>query len=324
MTWGISLTIVRTLDAYSIHGHLSPGSEDESLLDYVEFFSELAATDVHQARFPVGGDTVAMTETTSRGDRVAFRLVSGNAEELPLVYDLRTGTAEEVDPGRDRFVVSGAWVIVDPIQRILVLERKRPGVPVFQIERFLGQFGKRLLNLSYLTVTLNPVPSSSFAQEISTFTRIREASITLRRPNHSWTQSASSMLGELSNSNAAEIQLQLNADRGQSLSKSEGVVAEVLDLARNPIGPLKNAVVKGTRPDFEGERSVSLRKHTVKGTARVDPKSGPFAQLESLEKAAIRMIQTAAGLPSQILAQVRKGPDVVAPPAQLELSAGDD
>jgi hypothetical protein len=318
------LSIVRSLDAYSIHGHLSAGAEDESLLDYGDFFTALAATEPRSARFPVGGDTVALTESATRGARVAFRLVSGNAEELPLVYDLQTGTAEEVDPGKDRFVVSGAWVIVDPIRRILVLERKRPGIPVYQLERFLSQFGRRALKVAALTISLNPVPSASFAQEIGTFTRIREASITLRRPNQSWTESAASMLGELSNSNAAEIQLQLNADRGQSLSKSEGVVAEVLALARKPIGPLKNATVKGTRPDFEGERSVSLKKHTVKGTARIDPKDGPLAQLESLEKAAVRMMQVAAELPERILGRILQNTDPIETPVLRELSSGDE
>lgn len=284
--------VIRTLDAYSIHGHVNAGgNEEEYLLDYEPFFRSLINSDFRKTRFSVGVDTVALTDVSKRNNGFAFRVVSGNAVNLPLVYDLTTGTAQEVDPGHDRFVVSGVWVIVDPRNRMLVVERKRPGVPIFQLERFLSLFGRQILGLLGLTISLNPVPSASFAREIYSFTRIREASITLRRPNHSWTAAAENMLGALAESNAAEIQIQLNADRGKSLEKTKGVVKEIVDVAKHPIGPLKNATLKGTTPNFEGERVVSLRNHTVKGTARLDSTQPPFVQLEALESTALQMFE---------------------------------
>lgn len=283
--------IVRTMEAYSIHGHINPGSAEEELVAYTSFFEKLMGADPHSLRFAVGSDTVAIADRVLIDHAMALRFVTGNAEELPLVYDSTTGQVEEVDPGSNRLVVSGAWAIVAPERRILVLERRRPGVPVFQIERFLTQFGRRRLGVGDISLSLNPIPSDSFTEEVKRFTRIREASLTMRRPNQSWTASAEAMLGELAESNAAEVQLQLNADRGQSLSKDRGIVAELLHLASRPINALKNAVVRGQTPSFEGERTVSLAKHTVKGTARIDPSAPPVEQLVPLSELANAMIE---------------------------------
>lgn len=283
--------IIRTMEAHSIHGHINPGSPSEELVVYTWFFEQIMGADPHSLRFTVGSDTVAIADRVRTDNALALRFVTGNAEELPLVYDATTGQVEEVDPGSNRLVVSGAWAIVAPERRILVLERKRPGVPVFQIERFLTQFGRQRLGVGDIAVSLNPIPSDSFTEEVKRFTRIREASLTLRRPNQSWTASAEAMLGELAESNAAEVQLQLNADRGQSLSKDRGIVGELLHLASRPINALKNAVIKGQTPAFEGERTVSLAKHTVKGTVRIDPSSPPKAQLVPLNELATAMIE---------------------------------
>ena len=286
-------SIVRTLEAHSIHGHSSAGSADEGLLNYPQFFAELASVDARRLRFAVGTETVAVVEAVERGGLLCLNFASGNTEELPLVYDTATASIEEVNPGKGRFVVRTAWAIIDAANRILILERRRPGVPIFQIERFLSQAGRDLFGISGLVISLNPVPSASFEREIEEFTRVREVSITMRRPNHSWTSSAQAMLGELAESNAAEVQLQLNADRGQSLAKNKGVVEELKQLALRPISALKNVVLKGTTPTFEGEKTVSLQKHVVKGTARVDSVDGPIAQLESMTAVASSLVEEA-------------------------------
>lgn len=272
----------RTLEAYSIHGHVEPGTERESLLAYADFFRALAQADVQLLRYRVAEDTVAVVDKAQHPSGLAFRFVTGNADDLALIYDAATGRVEPVQTGDGRFIVRGAWVVVDPDARVMVVERKRPGVPVFQLERFLSQFGREHLGLDALKIVLNPMPSPSFAHEVQSLTRIREASITLRRPNHSWTRSAQGLLGQLGASNAGEVQVQLNAERGESLAKDSGIVREIIDLAHKPVSALKNATVRGTSPVYEGERTVSLQRHTVKGTARVDPSARPGEQLEQM------------------------------------------
>lgn len=206
------MATVRTLDAYSIHGHLAAGSPGEELLDYPSFFDALAARGVGRS-LKVGTETVGPVDYVDLGGRMAFRFISGNDAESAEAYDPTTGTTVPVELGRERFIVSSAWVVVDPEARILILERKRPGVPVYQLERYLSGFG-RDEGFDRLSVSLNPVPSPSFVEEILSFDRIREASITIRRPNHSFTESAREAVAQIArDSNAGSATVQVNAER---------------------------------------------------------------------------------------------------------------
>lgn len=134
--------VIRTVEAYSLHGHASAGTPDESLLDYEAFFSQLRSAGLHSLRVQLGDDVVAITEQHETDGRIALRFVIGNTEELPLVYDIGSATATPIDPGADRVVVRGAWVFALPQSRLIFVEKKRPGVPIFQIERFLAHFGR--------------------------------------------------------------------------------------------------------------------------------------------------------------------------------------
>ncbi len=243
---------------------------------------------------PVGNETVALVAATRRNERHAFRFVSGNADDLAEAFDPSSGTTVEVDLGRERFIVSGAWVIVDASKRVAVIERKRPGVPVYQLERFLARFG-RDNGFPGLTISLNPVPSESFVREIERFTRIREASVTIRRPNHSFTASAREAVAQIAReSNAGSATVQVNADRKQSLAKDEGIVADIISFAKSAITPIVNATVKGMRPGFGKERTVSLQKHVLKGTVDIDTNDTPLRQLDSIDGAADTLIGEAS------------------------------
>ncbi|WP_147793969.1 hypothetical protein [Cellulomonas sp. Y8] len=282
--------VTRSLTAFSVHGHINPGSGDEELLDYRQFFSRIAKLPLGQLRASVSGETVAVSDMQDSSGTLALLFVSGSEDEYPLLFDPVTSVASVVDPGAGRFMVNGVWGFFDYGSRFLVVERKRPGVPVSKIERLLTAIGRERLGLDELVISLNPVPAASFVREIERFARIREASITMRRPNKSWTASAINLLAQAGDSNAAQVQVQLNADRGQSLAKDEGIVQDVKEVAENPVGPLRNATVKGSMPDYDGERSVSLSSHIMRATAQVDASSPLEQQVVALAAGARRLV----------------------------------
>lgn len=278
----MSRLVSRTLEAYSIHGHTRSGSVEEENLNYTNFFEQLSQSNPGDRRQQSTSDVIAVPEIIRDGNKLGFHFIIGSPDELSLIYDIGTGTAERVDPGKGRFVANSAWAIVQPDIRLLLLERRRPGVAIRRIENFLIEYSRQLPDLSGLSISLNPIPSPSFADEVAKFTRIREAEIILRRPNGGFTDTANNMLSQMADSNGAELGLHVRADRGQSLSKTDGIVSEVLALAQKPINALKNAVIKGRRPDYNGERVVSLQKHAVKGSTRVDPQADSQATFEAL------------------------------------------
>lgn len=285
-------TYTRTLNIYALHGHIKPGSSDEENLDYEEFFKQV----YEQAQgvpIIIGTQTVAIASVQKRADRYAFRFISGSGEAITEVFNPATNKAELIELPQERFVVNGAWVIVSPTKRLLVAERKRPGVPVFEVERFLNRFAKQSGN-GDVSIALNPVPSPSFVAEVESFSRIREASVLIRRPNSSFSKTAQEAMGRIAaDSNAGQVTVQANAERGQSLRKDDGLVADILSFAKSTLSPIEDARIKGERPGFDGERSISLLKHVLKGTVRLTRGLSPEKQLGAIYEEAEDLIDVA-------------------------------
>lgn len=284
----------RSVEAFSIHGHIDPGSPDESLVDYDELFDSIATAVPDRLRHSIQDETVAIVDTRPIEGGLALRVVSGRADEVALLYDEASGQVTPVRTGEGMYIVRGIWIVVRRASRILLVERKRPGVPVFQVERLLSSFGKQHFRADSFKVALNPIASPSFEAEVLRLRRIRQASITMRRPNESWTEAARGFVGQLGASNAGELQLQLKAERGQSLARDSGIVAEVLSLAREPISELTNVSVSGTAPDSEDERTVSLKKHVVKGSVQIPSGSTPNDDLNLILEIADELMERAS------------------------------
>jgi hypothetical protein len=276
----------RTLNAFIIHGHQYAGSDEESVADYNKLFEALLKSSRTESRVNISGDTVAVTKAEKSKGQYAFRFISGNSSDSSFVYDERTGVDEEVDAGDGRYFVNGIWLFADRASRLIVIESKRPGVPRYQIEAFLSHFGRTAAGMTNLTVSLHPLPSASFYKELDAFDVIKEATLVLRRPNKSWTKTGQNLLGDLPESNAEELSISAKSSRGQSLKKDSGLVAEIKNLRSKTVNPVYNALVRGRRSGFDGERRVSLLRHLMKATVAVAPQATEDEEVDALRKGA--------------------------------------
>lgn len=281
----------RVVKAYSIHGHVRAGSTSEELLSYDRFFRSMYNMDRSGAAFEIRGRTVALAQQAQYDGLLAFQLVSGNAEDRAMVLDVATGNVSQRAPGRGRMFVDGSWIVYNPGRRVLAVEANRAGISKDVIERFMSAAGEGL-GFERLSVSLNPIPSPSFKEEIRKLTRIRIARITINRPNGSWTASAEKLLGDVAESNAARVEVQANASRGESLSRDSGIVKEVIDIADSDVSPVANAAVVGTSPDVAGETTISLEKHNLRRSAVVEAGATGAAILDAVMKAAKAIFAT--------------------------------
>jgi len=279
----------RTLNAFAIHGHQQPGNDNEAIADYESIFDSLLVSPPTVSRFVISGDTVAVTRAERFGSQYAFRFVSGNEDDSSFVYDERTGVDEEVDAGVGRYFVNGVWLFVDQGSRVVVIESRRPGVPRYQIEAFFSHYGREVLGMHGLTISLHPIPSSSFFSEIDSFEVIKEATLVLRRPNKSWSKTAEGLLGNLPASNAEQISLSAKSSRGESLNSEDGLVKEIKKLKSRAVSALYNAIIRGRRGDFEGERTVSLLKHMFKTTVTLPTGGEDADELTALREGALQL-----------------------------------
>jgi hypothetical protein len=285
-----SLVQQHGLYAYSIHGR-----DTVDVLDYRAFFSDLAGFDPQLRQTGVGDLTVAITATIPANDRWSVRFVSGIQGLPPLLYDPDTGTESTTDIG-GRILATATWVFVDPQERFAVIDQHRPGVPVAVIARALAHLGRELELAPGLTLSLNPVPSPSFVEELDRFDRVRQAAVVIERPNYNWLDSATDLTGYAAESDAGTVELQMSAERGQSLATDSGIVDDIRTLASQSIGPLRNLRVIGRRQGESKETSLSLARHQEKRFVPVDSSGGSAVERDQLQAAASAFLDE---LPSQ-------------------------
>ena len=275
--------VVRKLRLFSAHGFINPSDDNLVLLNYEEFFSELSAEGFKKFRLQTGGETVAISEVHKVGDNVAFLFVKGSESSI-TIFNERTGVTQEAELPENHIAVSATWLFWKRNSRFVFVESNRPGVGTGVIEKFFTSYGKNYLGHKNFTFDLNAVPGPSFEREIDRFTRIREVSVVLKRPNHAWS-TAVELIGDAAESNAGTVELSVRAGRKQSLAKDRGIVQSLKDYAREKISGLKNVRVFGQVPGVEGEHSVSLENSQMTASTKLESGLDPSQNLQPLAAA---------------------------------------
>ncbi len=108
-----------------------------------------------------------------------------------------------------------------------------------EISKALGIIGTAIGFDDKLVIDLNPVTAESFNEELEQFDRIRQASVTVARPNYDWTENANTLTTYAAESDGQTAELEISAPRGGSLAKERGIVRDIKKLVQHAIGPLK-------------------------------------------------------------------------------------
>lgn len=272
------------LYAYSWHGRGPEGP-----VNYADYLRALATVPAVQRQTVVGEETVAVTLMEAIGTRWALRFVSGREGLPPLFYDPETGEESREDIGT-RFVASSSWAFIDAGRRLAAIERRRPGVSANTMARAMSHLGRELLNYEQLTMSLNPVTSKTFLDELQRFERVRQAAVVVSRPNYDWTDNATSLTQYAAESEAGKAEVAMSAERGASLSKESGIVRDIENLTRQPIGPLHNLRVTGTRQGDSRETTLSLTRHQERRFVALPQVSTPFEERTALEASGLAML----------------------------------
>lgn len=251
-------TITRSLFAYAIHGHTRQG-----VLDYPAFFAMLSELPFTSRRVSVRDQTTAIASLAEdeKSGSVVLRIVTGTPGSAPTLFDLETGKERTGPLNKTEIVAASAIVAVNPISRGVVVERRRPGVPISSIEKLLSSLGREN-GYDDLTIALTPLAAESFLEELEEFQRIRRAEVLLTRPNFNWTTNAQALVGELASESDADVmEVAASAARGQSLRRDGGIVQDIKNFVKRPINGLKNVRVMGRRSDGAAESTLSLERH---------------------------------------------------------------
>ncbi len=254
---------IRSAYAYELHGHDATGP-----LDYGRFFAALAALDAPLRTHALQDGTselVAIPEIRQRGGRFQLRFVSGREGDPAVFYDLRTAAEREATPRRGEMPIYSSWIVVDTESRIVIQERRRPGVPLGDVIKTLTTIGRDHALAENPTLSLHPIVGEGFVEGIEDLERIKSASVTIKQPNQTWTDAFDSILAQLaSESHSGQAEISVAARPNESLSKDSGIVGEIKSMVTTAFSALKSAKVVGWKSGDSKPTTVSTRSYAVR------------------------------------------------------------
>ncbi|MDX6699478.1 MAG: hypothetical protein QOE65_2875 [Solirubrobacteraceae bacterium] len=258
---------------------------DDGQVDYLALFRDLRKLKPAARTFFTSNKVVAIPSLTVYKSRtVRLQAYEGPTDVQPLIYDADDGTERPAPVNKSEVVATKTHALFDLETREAIIEYNHRGAKAQDIAAVLGAAGRRLPRWRGLYIELNPKIDRAFVEELNRFDRIRLASIRLARPNVDWSDFSDKFTDFAADSDAQTGQVEMNARRGQSLSKTDGLVPAIREVAQADDSIVKNAVVRGVRQGEEAETSLTLHDHKAhqKVSARLDEHG--HARDEDIEK----------------------------------------
>jgi hypothetical protein len=249
-------TKVKKLEIFSIHA-----LNDDKPVDYEAFFALLACVPAVARSLKAGDRTFAISTLIVSNRRAFVAAVEGTEGTRPLIFNpqIFEERTQSLEPGE--FVAEKTHAVVDLRTREVVVEFNLRGPRASMIADVLQYIGRKLPGYPTLTISLNPVADGEFVAEIERFSRIKEASVQVAKPNQSWTDHRNSLMHLADESEAGAASLAMNAPPRGTLSKDRGIVGIIKQLAAEAISPFKAVRVTGVRVGENSDTTITLSKH---------------------------------------------------------------
>ena len=249
----------RKIEVWSLHAHV--GSSQDENVNYIELFDLLAATPSEARVYSDADKSIAVSGLDVRGDTVWLTVYAGTRGLNPLIFNTLSAEERVQRLAAGEIVATKTHGVVSLPRREAIIEYNHQGAKAADIARALEATG-RGQGWDDLKVELNPVVSTSFIDELQRFERIRLASASLVRPNIGWSDFEDSLTDAAGDSDAQAVEVEFTAPRGESLSRTHGVVPFIRRLSSARRSPLKGAAFTGRRRGEAEETTVTTSNHT--------------------------------------------------------------
>jgi hypothetical protein len=260
-----STTTSCKLELFAIHAHLTDPS-----VTYRDLFKALENIPAER-RFAIQRSRAFVIPRIREQDgRFFITVYDGPIGANPVIFDLQSAQERTEILDRSEFVADITHAVVDPDRRRIAIEYVRRGAKADDIANLIeATMAKEGGLFKDIRVEFAPVVDESFSRSIDQFLRIREAALTVVRPNASWTDHYTELSSLLEESSGDKADLGVRAARGDGLSKEKGIVGIIKSVIRDSQPYLKRAFVKGVRRGEQAETTVSSTKHIRHAVARV-------------------------------------------------------
>lgn len=279
--------IRRSLRLLSIHAR-----DGENIIDYCKFFEGLAS-EKQRDRYicKIKGTMIAYSQVQRLDNGlIAFLFASGDTDDTLSYFDLEEKIQKSVDQ-TNGFYSTPVWLIVDPAERFIVKELRRPGVSDRALETYFEHYSRDRLGFAYPRFSLNPVPDRHFIETLNRLEVIKKVDVTLNRPNYDWGDSESRITAIAEESGASTATLSMTAGAKQSLKKGKGIVRDVINIIRSGLrGPIKNIIIKGNRTADAPEQTLNEKNYQRQAVTSFPPEASREEQFTRLCSAGTQLI----------------------------------
>jgi hypothetical protein len=245
----------RKLEVWSISAHLGGHAAD-----YLAMFKAIAALDSSQRQYDDGERVVALRTVQISEGKVYLVALEGPHGQ-PIIFDTADSSEETAALRPSQVVATRTHALVDLSSREVLIEYNHRGAKAFDIAAVLGVAGRRAPKWSKLYVEISPKVDLTFAQSIRQFERIKSAGVRIGRPNYNWTDWAEELSDAADDSDAQTADIEFTAGRGETLSKTKGIISFIKARAAEKAASMKNAYVVGRRPGDDSDTKVTLNDH---------------------------------------------------------------
>lgn len=275
---------VRSLRAYALHAR-----NGDDLLDYDTFFAAIAEMpDEETVRSVTSGTAFAIEGLQRRGDLYEGLIVALRPDDVAVYFDMRTGKTErsEAPAGKVLASVARLWVRLDGLARTLVLEIRREGITAKGLELYFSRLSFDVTGARF-HFDVTPLTAPSVLGRIDELERVKEAVITVHRPNLDWGDWEQDLNEVIEDSGGQSGALRVAAPRGGSLERDAGVVGMIKSSVYRENPSVVDFVVTGTEPGSPKYVRVTAKDHPVETTVVVAP-SDLEVETDERARAAVR------------------------------------
>jgi hypothetical protein len=189
--------------------------------------------------------TAMLTRGSTDHDRLSLIVYTGDDDQNILLFDLDQQVEFNAATEAGRFVARKTHVLIDPIQRMLVIESGRGHPSAEELAEFIEDEAHSLEGFNTLELSFTPVPTRKFAEKITGMQRIQSATVSLARPNPDWGDRYDQLTKYAAESNAKVIDATVRAGRRDSLSKDSGLIPNLVHWLTGALPAVVNAKIKG-------------------------------------------------------------------------------
>jgi hypothetical protein len=253
---------------YSIHAHLEGGNPDYATL-FRQLISLKGRYRKSGRRFVAVG-TAMLTRGSTDQDRLLLIVYTGEDDQNILFFDVNQQAEFNTATEAGRFVARKTRVLIDPIQRTLLIESGRNHPSAEDLADFIETEAQKLEGFKTLELSFTPVPTRTFAEKITNMQRIQSATVSLARPNVDWGDRYTQLTQYAEESNAKVIDTTVRAGRNDSLSKKSGLIPNLVHWLTETLPAVVNAKIKGTADGQSPITELKLSDYVETLTLSVD------------------------------------------------------